>query len=74
MSDPAGEPGVPAENHPTSIPPASEKSVAAEVQKRAPKLVDLARTPDKVILRLNKYAPLTTKLDSASWIWPTTIC
>ena len=56
MSDPAGEPGVPAENHPTSIPSASDKSVAEEVQKRAPpKLLDIARTPDKIILRLNKY-------------------
>lgn len=56
MSDPAGEPGVPAENNPSSIPPAAEKSVSAEVQKRAPTLVSLARTPDKILLRLNKYA------------------
>ena len=56
MSDPTGEPGVPAENHPTSIPAASDKSVAKEVEKRVPKLVDLTRTPDKIILRLNKYA------------------
>lgn len=54
MSDPAAEPGVPAENQPSSIPPAAEKSVSAEVQKRVPSLVNLARTPDKILLRLNK--------------------
>lgn len=58
MSDPAAEPGVPAENHPSTIPPAAEKSVSAEVQKRAPSLVNLARTPDKILLRLNKYVSL----------------
>lgn len=55
MSDAAAEPGVPVENQASSIPPAGEKSVAKEVQKRAPGLVALARTPDKILLRLNKY-------------------
>jgi len=59
MSDPTAEPGVPAENHPdpdssVSIPPAAEKKVA-EVKKRAPGLVDLVKTPDRILLRLNKF-------------------
>lgn len=58
MSDPTAEPGVPAESHPhpdssVSLPPAAEKKVA-EVKKRAPSLVDLVKTPDRIILRLNK--------------------
>lgn len=57
MSDPIEEPGAPIEEKSTSIPPASDKSVAKEVEKRAPaKLVDLARKPDRILLRLNKYA------------------
>jgi hypothetical protein len=59
MSDPTVEPGVPADSHPSpnssiSIPPAAEKKVA-EVKKRAPGLVDLVKTPDKILLRLNKF-------------------
>ena len=59
MSDPTAEPGVPAENHPdpessVSIPPAAEKKIA-EVKKRAPGLVDLVKTPDRILLRLNKF-------------------
>lgn len=57
MSEPAAEPGAPADGA-TNIPQASEKSVAAETKKRAPKAVSLAATPDRIILRLNKYAPL----------------
>lgn len=54
MSDAAAEPGAPADTT-NNIPSANEKSVAREVQKRAPNsLLDLARTPDKIILRLNK--------------------
>ena len=59
MSDPTAEPGVPAENHPdpdtsVNIPPAAEKKIA-EVKKRAPGLVDLVKTPDRILLRLNKF-------------------
>jgi len=59
MSDPTVEPGVPAESHPrpdssVSLPPAAEKKVA-EVKKRAPGLVDLVKTPDRILLRLNKF-------------------
>ena len=55
MSDPAAEPGAPTGGA-TDVPPASEKSIAAEVKKKVPeKAVTLARTPDRIILRLNKY-------------------
>ncbi|KAK4545245.1 hypothetical protein LTR36_003425 [Oleoguttula mirabilis] len=53
MSDPAAEPGAPSSGA-VDIPPASEKSVAAEAKKRAPKVTSLAATPDRVLLRLNK--------------------
>ena len=53
MSDPAAEPGVPASGK-TDIPPASEKSIANEAKKRAPTLTSIARTPDRIILRMNK--------------------
>ena len=64
MSDPAAEPGVPAESHPSpntgvSVPPAAEKKIA-EVKKRAPGLVDLVKTPDKILLRLNKFVAKST--------------
>ena len=40
------------------MPSASEKSIASEVKERVPgRLVSAARTPDRLILRLNKYAP-----------------
>ncbi len=52
MSDPVSEPGVPA--HAVNVPAPADKSVAAEVKKRAPTLVHYAAMPDRVILRLNK--------------------
>ncbi|TKA64377.1 hypothetical protein B0A55_10346 [Friedmanniomyces simplex] len=55
MSDPTTEPGAPSAGVSSDIPPAAEKSVAAEAKKRAPpRLLQLAATPDRVILRLNK--------------------
>ena len=59
MSDPSAEPGVPAESHPhpdtsVNIPPAAEKKIA-EVKRKAPGLVDLVKTPDRILLRLNKF-------------------
>lgn len=54
MSDPAGEPGAPS-NGATKIPSASDKSVSKEVQTKLPKLAALLATPDKTLLRLNKY-------------------
>jgi hypothetical protein len=54
MSDAAAEPGAPVDTT-KNIPPASEKSISKEVQKRAPNSVlRVASTPDQVILRLNK--------------------
>ncbi|KXL43819.1 hypothetical protein M433DRAFT_131072 [Acidomyces richmondensis BFW] len=53
MSDPTVEPGAPADGA-TNLPSASEKSVAAEAKRRVPKLAQLAATPDRIILRLNK--------------------
>jgi len=59
MSDPTVEPGVPADSHPhpdssVSVPPAAEKKIA-EVKRKAPGLVDLVKTPDRLLLRLNKF-------------------
>ncbi|KAK5684966.1 hypothetical protein LTS10_003041 [Elasticomyces elasticus] len=55
MSDPTTEPGAPSGGVSSEIPPAQEKSVAAETNKRAPpSLLRLAATPDRVILRVNK--------------------
>lgn len=54
MSDAAAEPGAPT-NGATNIPPASEKSIAAEVKDKVPeRAITLASTPDKILLRLNK--------------------
>lgn len=56
MSDPVEQPGAPTEA-PTNIPPASEKSVAAKVQKEMPqKATSALATPDRILLRLNKCA------------------
>ena len=56
MSDPATEPGAPSQAASSEIPAPQEKSVAAEAKKRAPpRLLQLAATPDRVLLRLNKY-------------------
>lgn len=56
MSDPTVEPGAPVENQADSIPPASDGSVAKEVEKRAPaRLLELAKQPDRILLRLSKY-------------------
>lgn len=55
MSEPASQPGAPSDGA-QQIPPASEKSVAKELDKRVPKEVKSAMaTPDRIILRLNKY-------------------
>jgi hypothetical protein len=55
MSEPASQPGAPAEPV-TNLPPASEKSVAKEVQKRVPgNIAKALATPDRILLRLNKY-------------------
>ncbi|KAK5164561.1 uncharacterized protein LTR77_009767 [Saxophila tyrrhenica] len=54
MSDPAAEPGVPNDGA-TNVPAAGEKSIAAEVKQRVPgRVVSLASTPDRIILRINK--------------------
>ncbi|RMY64615.1 hypothetical protein D0863_09695 [Hortaea werneckii] len=54
MSDPTAEPGAPADVS-SNIPPAGEKSLTAEAQRRVPnKLVAMAATPDRILLRLNK--------------------
>lgn len=56
MSDPTVEPGAPVENRADSIPPASDGSVAKEVEKRAPaRLLEIAKQPDRILLRLSKY-------------------
>nr|POF03436.1 hypothetical protein CFP56_72532 [Quercus suber] len=55
MSDPAAQPGAPADGA-TKLPPSADKSVAREAQRRAPKATSLAATPDRILLRLNKYA------------------
>lgn len=55
MSDPVAEPGAPTGGA-TNLPPASEKSIAAEVKDKVPgRAIALARTPDRILLRLNKY-------------------
>lgn len=54
MSDPTTEPGAPSAGA-TNIPSASEKSIANQAkEKMPPKVLDLARVPDRIILRLNK--------------------
>jgi len=67
-ADAAAEPGVPVENtEPSYIPPAGEKSVAKEVEKRAPSgLLDIASKPDRIILRLNKYVQVSSRQRCAS--------
>lgn len=51
----AEEPGAPT-TIPTNMPTASDKSIANEVKQRVPnKVVSLASTPDRLLLRLNKY-------------------
>ena len=63
MSDPAAEPGAPTTTEgvapaPSSIPPPADKSVASELQKRVPyssNVMRIASTPDRVLLRLNKF-------------------
>lgn len=51
------KPGAPPKEV-TQLPPATEKSVAREVQRKAPKATSLAATPDRILLRLNKYESL----------------
>jgi hypothetical protein len=61
-ADAAAEPGVPVDVEPSYIPPAGEKSVAKEVEKRAPSgLLDVLSKPDRIILRLNKYVEIIPK-------------
>jgi len=48
------KPGAPVNDDVKEIPQASEKSVAAEAKRRVPRLTQLAATPDRVLLRLNK--------------------
>lgn len=55
MSDPAAEPGAPTGGATEKPHAASEKSLASEAHRKAPKLISLAATPDHIILRLNKY-------------------
>lgn len=55
MSEPASQPGAPADGA-QNIPPASEKSVAREMEKKVPaKVTSALATPDAILLRLNKY-------------------
>lgn len=55
MSDPSAEPGAPGGGA-TNVPSSSEKSIANEVKQRVPNsLVSIARAPDNLLLRLNKY-------------------
>ena len=59
MSEPAAEPGVPSDGV-KSIPPAQEKSIAKEIERKMPaKATSLLATPDRIILRLNKYDQAT---------------
>ena len=54
MSDSAAEPGAPTEV--SNMPPSQDKSIASEVKKRVPSgALSLASTPDRILLRLNKY-------------------
>jgi len=53
MSDET-KPGAPTAGEATNIPPTSEKSIAAEAKRRVPKLTQIAATPDRILLRLNK--------------------
>lgn len=56
MSEPASQPGAPSDGA-QKLPPASEKSVAKELDKRVPQEVKgIFATPDRILLRLNKYA------------------
>ena len=56
MSDPSAEPGAPTGGA-TNVSSASEKSIASEVKQRVPSnLISIARAPDNILLRLNKYA------------------
>ena len=59
MSEPVSEPGAPSDGS-KRIPPAQEKSIAKEVERRMPpKATSLLATPDRIILRLNKYGDMT---------------
>jgi hypothetical protein len=45
------------------MPAASDKSIANEVKQRVPdKALSLASTPDRLLLRLNKYAMRLTEV------------
>lgn len=57
MSEPASQPGAPADGAQKQDFPANEKSVAAkEIEKKLPVQVKSSLAgPDRVILRLNKY-------------------
>jgi len=56
MSEPASQPGAPADGAQKQDFPANEKSVAKEIEKKMPVQVKSSLAgPDRVILRLNKY-------------------
>lgn len=56
MSEPASQPGAPTDGAQNVPQQASEKSIAKEVEKKMPPQVKSAlATPDRIILRLNKY-------------------
>lgn len=60
----AEEPGAPVGV--SNVGTASDKSIANEVKQRAPnRVVSLARTPDRLLLRLNKYA--MDRTDARMW-------
>lgn len=59
MSEPASQPGAPADGAQKQDFPVHEKvkSVAKEVEKKMPpQVVSKAKGMDRVVLRLNKYA------------------
>lgn len=57
MSEPASQPGAPTDGAQKVPKQASEKSIAKEVDKKMPpKVKSTLATPDRIILRMNKYA------------------
>lgn len=71
MSEPASQPGAPTDGAQNQPSHASEKSVAREAEKRLPKkAVSLLATPDRIILRLNKYAAPRMKADRLLTLTP----
>ena len=59
----AEEPGAPIS---TNVGTASDKSIANEVKQRVPnRVLSLASAPDRILLRLNKYA--LSLVDAKEW-------